>query len=75
MARAVSPLLLVISLVLSLPGNLKKSHFINTLFNEDGPTEEQAAQLVGAIKSRCPIYTTLERSAPIEMEVSLASKQ
>jgi uncharacterized OsmC-like protein len=41
----------------------------------DGPTKEQAAQLVGAIKSRCPIYTTLERSAPIEMEVSLASKK
>ena len=40
----------------------------------DGPTEKQAKQLVEAIKTRCPIYTTLERSAPIEMELVLEGK-
>lgn len=39
-----------------------------------GPTEEQAEQLVKAIRTRCPIYTTLERAAPIELEVTLNSK-
>lgn len=39
-----------------------------------GPTEQQAEQLVEAIRKRCPIYTTLERAAPIELEVTLNSK-
>lgn len=36
-----------------------------------GPSEAQAKQLVEAIKSRCPVYTTLERAAPIEVTLEL----
>ena len=39
-----------------------------------GPTKKQAEQLVQAIRSRCPIYTTLERAAPINLEVELKTK-
>ena len=34
----------------------------------DGPTAEQAEQLEKAYTTRCPIYTTLVRAAPIEIE-------
>jgi putative redox protein len=34
-----------------------------------GPTDEQAATLVQAIRTRCPIFTTLAQS--VELEVSL----
>lgn len=36
-----------------------------------GPTEKQAQQLKVAIQKRCPVYTTLERAAPIELEVRI----
>ena len=36
-----------------------------------GPTKEEAQQLVKAIKTRCPVYTTLERAAPIELELEI----
>jgi uncharacterized OsmC-like protein len=36
-----------------------------------GPTAEQAASLEEAFRSRCPIFTTLTRSAPIELETVL----
>lgn len=36
-----------------------------------GVSQEQADKLTDAIKKRCPVYTTLERSAPIELEVEL----
>lgn len=39
-----------------------------------GPSEDQAEALVEAVRTRCPIYTTLERSAPIEMELELSSE-
>lgn len=37
-----------------------------------GPTPEQAETLIQAIRTRCPIYTTLERAAPIELELELS---
>ena len=36
-----------------------------------GVSKAEADKLVAAIKTRCPVYTTLERSAPIELEVEL----
>lgn len=36
-----------------------------------GVSQEEANKLTDAIKKRCPVYTTLERSAPIELEVEL----
>ena len=33
----------------------------------DGPTAEEAEMLAGEFSRRCPIYTTFERSAPIEV--------
>lgn len=35
--------------------------------NVDGPTADEAAMLADAFSRRCPIYTTFERSAPIEV--------
>lgn len=37
----------------------------------NGPTQEEAEKIVEAIKTRCPVYTTLERAAPIELELIL----
>jgi uncharacterized OsmC-like protein len=34
-----------------------------------GPTETQAETLAEAFRKRCPVYTTLSRSAPIQLEV------
>lgn len=34
----------------------------------EGPDEAQAEQLAEALRNRCPIYTTLVRAAPIEIE-------
>ncbi len=42
--------------------------------NLSGPNKAQAEKLVKAVKTRCPIYTTLERAAPIELEVNLNGK-
>ena len=39
--------------------------------NLTGPSEKEAAALSEAVKTRCPIYTTLERAAPIELELEL----
>jgi uncharacterized OsmC-like protein/predicted small metal-binding protein len=36
-----------------------------------GPNSAQAQALVNAFQSRCPVYTTLSRSAPIEVEVEV----
>lgn len=36
-----------------------------------GVDKKQADQLVTAIKTRCPIYTTLAKAAPIELELEL----
>jgi uncharacterized OsmC-like protein/predicted small metal-binding protein len=36
-----------------------------------GPTAEQAEVLAQAFRSRCPVYTTLLRAAPIELEVAV----
>jgi len=36
----------------------------------DGPTEEQTVALVDQFKVRCPVYTTLSRSAPIKFEIA-----
>jgi uncharacterized OsmC-like protein len=38
-----------------------------------GPTAAQADALAGAVRTRCPIYTTLERAAPIELDLQVAS--
>ena len=37
----------------------------------EGVTKQQADQLVAAIGKRCPVYTTLERAAPIEVTVEV----
>lgn len=39
----------------------------------DGPDEEGATALSEAFRSRCPIFTTLERSAPVDLQVELRS--
>ena len=36
-----------------------------------GPTEEQAEALAEAFRTRCPVYATLSRAAPIELEVAV----
>ena len=35
-----------------------------------GPTREQTETLIEEFKKRCPVYTTLSRSAPIHFEIS-----
>lgn len=39
-----------------------------------GVSQEQANKLTDAIRKRCPVYATLERSAPIELEVELKNE-
>jgi len=39
-----------------------------------GVSQEEANKLVDAIKKRCPVYTTLERSAPINLELELKNE-
>ncbi len=36
-----------------------------------GPSEAQGEALAEAFRTRCPVYTTLSQSAPIELEVAL----
>jgi uncharacterized OsmC-like protein len=36
-----------------------------------GPTEAQAEALVEAFRTRCPVFTTFTRAAPIEIEIVL----
>ena len=36
----------------------------------DGPDASQRETLLQAFKTRCPVYTTLSRAAPIEIEVA-----
>jgi uncharacterized OsmC-like protein len=36
-----------------------------------GPTQDQGEALAEAFRTRCPVYTTLSRSAPIKLEVAL----
>jgi uncharacterized OsmC-like protein/predicted small metal-binding protein len=36
-----------------------------------GPTEAQAETLAKAFQTRCPVYTTLSRAAPIELEFAV----
>jgi uncharacterized OsmC-like protein len=36
-----------------------------------GPTEEQAEALAEAFRTRCPVFTTFSRAAPIELEITL----
>jgi uncharacterized OsmC-like protein len=37
-----------------------------------GPTKEQADMLIEAFRTRCPVYTTFSRAAPIDVELSVA---
>jgi uncharacterized OsmC-like protein len=39
--------------------------------NVDGPTMEEAEMLADEYRARCPIYTTFERAAPIEVTNNL----
>jgi putative redox protein len=39
-----------------------------------GPSQEQADALIMAFETRCPVYTTLSRSAPIDIEVNLTTR-
>jgi putative redox protein len=36
-----------------------------------GPTEAQAEALAEAFRTRCPVFTTFVRAAPIEVEIAL----
>jgi uncharacterized OsmC-like protein len=36
-----------------------------------GPTEREAEALVEAFRTRCPVYTTFSRAAPVEVEIAL----
>ncbi len=36
-----------------------------------GPSDEQAEALAQEFRTRCPVYTTLSRSAPIELEIAV----
>jgi uncharacterized OsmC-like protein len=36
-----------------------------------GPTEEQAEALAEAFRTRCPVFTTFSRAAPIELEIAV----
>jgi uncharacterized OsmC-like protein len=36
-----------------------------------GPTEVQAEALAEAFRSRCPVFTTFSRAAPIELEITV----
>lgn len=38
-----------------------------------GPTEEQAEALAEAFRTRCPVFTTFSRAAPIELEIAVAT--
>lgn len=38
-----------------------------------GPTEAEAQVLAKAFRTRCPVYTTLARSAPIDLQVTVES--
>ena len=38
-----------------------------------GPTEEQAEALADAFRTRCPVFTTFSRAAPIELEIALGA--
>ncbi len=39
-----------------------------------GVSQEEADKLTDGIRTRCPVYTTLERSAPIELELELVKE-
>ncbi|MEJ2559857.1 MAG: OsmC family protein [Anaerolineae bacterium] len=36
-----------------------------------GPTGAQAEALAEAFRTRCPVYTTLSRAAPVELEIAV----
>lgn len=36
-----------------------------------GPTLEQAEQLVEAFRQRCPVYQTLAKAAPVEIDITI----
>jgi uncharacterized OsmC-like protein len=38
-----------------------------------GPTKVQAEALAEAFRTRCPVYTTFSRAAPIEVEIALGA--
>jgi uncharacterized OsmC-like protein len=38
-----------------------------------GPTADQAESLAEAFRTRCPVFTTFTRAAPIEIEIALGS--
>lgn len=39
-----------------------------------GPSEAEAELLVGAFRSRCPVYTTLARATPVSVEASVEER-
>jgi quercetin dioxygenase-like cupin family protein/uncharacterized OsmC-like protein len=43
--------------------------------NVDGPTVEEAEMLADEYRARCPIYTTFERSAPIEITNNVVAEE
>ena len=40
-----------------------------------GPTQDQGETLAEAFRTRCPVYTTLSRSAPIELEIAVEPRR
>jgi putative redox protein len=47
--------------------------FFRVRVDLSGPTQDQADALVRAFETRCPVYTTLSRAAPIDIEVTLTT--
>jgi hypothetical protein len=39
-----------------------------------GPTEEQAEALADAFRTRCPVFTTFSRAAPVDLEIRVAAR-
>jgi uncharacterized OsmC-like protein len=39
-----------------------------------GPTEEEAEALAEAFRTRCPVFTTFSRAAPIDLEIRVATQ-
>ena len=51
-------------------GNDPRIQAIRVNIDAEGIDDEQALALTGAFQSRCPIYTTLSRSAPVDITIA-----
>ena len=56
-----------------VPGSGKLFRRESRLLRLVRKAEEQGAALADAFRTRCPVYTTFVRAAPIELEVEVVS--